>query len=313
MIAKHQRAGRVLVTGSSGWLGQTLVPRLREEGHTVVGLDIVPSPTTDIVGSIADRALVREAMREVDAVVHSGALHKPQVATHPRADFLAVNVEGTLNLLEEAVASGSRVERFVFTSTTSLMISNAIRAGRAGGARAAAWITEEMTPLLPRNIYGVTKLSAEHLCRLFHELHGLPIIVLRTSRFFPEEDDTAHEIAQSEPNTKANELLFRRLTVEDAAEAHVVALRRAPELGFDTFITSAPTPFAPEDCPALIADAPAVVARYFPHYPEIYARLGWSMFASIDRVYVAARATERLGFTCKTGFAEKLNQLARSA
>jgi UDP-glucose 4-epimerase len=134
-------------------------------------------------------------------------------------------------------------------------------------------------------------------------------VVLRTSRFFPEEDDMAHAIAQSAPNTKVNELLFRRLTVEDAAEAHVAALRRAPELGFDTFIVTAKTPFVRDDCRELLTDAPAVVARYFPAYREIYARLGWSMFQSIDRVYDATRATERLGFTCRTGFGEKLAEL----
>jgi UDP-glucose 4-epimerase len=302
-------ASRILVTGSSGSLGRVLVPQLRHEGHTVVGLDIVPSHTTDVVGSITNRGLVRELVREAECIVHSGALHKPNIETHPRAEFLAVNVEGTLNLLEEAVASGSRVSRFVFTSTTSLMISRAIRAGSKGGAREAAWITEEMAPLLPRNIYGVTKLSAEHMCRLFHELHGLPVVILRTSRFFPEEDDMAHEIAQSAPNTKVNELLFRRLTVEDAAEAHLAALRRAPALGFDTFIITAQTPFNRSDCRELIAAAPAVVERYFPRYAEIYARRGWTMFASIDRVYVATKATERLGFTCRTGFAEKLREL----
>ena len=137
------------------------------------------------------------------------------------------------------------------------MISNEFRAG----ASRAAWITEELHPLRPRNIYGVTKLAAEHLCRMYHETHGLPVVVLRTARFFPEEDDLAHAIPQSGPNTKVNELLFRRLTVEDAAEAHVAALDRALELGFDTFIVSAPTPFAPQDCAELIADAPAVVAR----------------------------------------------------
>jgi UDP-glucose 4-epimerase len=104
--------------------------------------------------------------------------------------------------------------------------------------------------------------------------------------------------------------LFRRLTVEDAADAHVAALDRAPGLGLDTFLVSAPTPFAPQDCAELIADAPAVVARYFPHYQDVYARLGWSMFASIDRVYVAEHAARRLGFTCRTGFREKLEELA---
>jgi UDP-glucose 4-epimerase len=302
---------RILVTGSSGWLGRSLVPRLERDGHLVIGLDPLPAATTRVVGSVADAHLVRTTILDhgVQAVVHAGALHKPNVVTHSPTDFVAVNVQGTLNLLEAAVAPGSEVDRFVFTSTTSLMISNEFRSG----AKAAAWITEDLQPLRPRNIYGVTKLAAEHLCRTYHESHGLPVVILRTGRFFPEEDDRAHAIPQSGPNTKVNELLFRRLTVEDAAEAHAVALARAPDLGFDTFIVSAPTPFTRQDCAELIMDAPAVVARYFPRYKDVYARLGWSMFASIDRVYVAEHAARRLGFTCRTGFKEKLDELAGGA
>jgi UDP-glucose 4-epimerase len=304
---------RVLVTGSSGWLGQTLVPRLKCNGHTVIGLDSLPAATTDVLGSIVDRALVSSAIRDhgIDAIVQAAARHKPHIDTHDNSEFVAVNVQGTLNLLEEAVAPGSKVDRFVFTSTTSLMISQAIRDGRAGGARKAVWIDETMTPLQPRNIYGVTKLAAEELCRLFHQLHKLPVLVLRTSRFFPEKDDMAHAIAQSDENTKANEFLFRRLTVEDAAESHVVALARAPEIGFDTFIVSALTPFSPADCEALIADAPSVVAHYFLDYRDLYANRGWTMFDSIDRVYDSRKAAERLGFTCATGFREILGGLGR--
>jgi len=302
---------RILLTGSSGWLGQTLGPRLRALGHSVTGIDPVASPLTDIVGTIADRDLVRRAIVEnrIEAVVHSGALHKPDVERRPRQDFLDVNVQGTFNLLEEAVANG--VSRFIFTSTTSLMISEKIRAGLSGGAAKAAWLTEDMSPE-PRNIYGVTKLAAEHLCRLTYILHKLPVIVLRTARFFPEEDDMAHAIEQSEENTKANEFLFRRLTVEDVAEAHVAALEKAPEIGFDTFIVSADTPFSPTDCDQLIDNAPAVVARYFPDYPALYVRKGWTMFKSIDRVYDASKIKRRLGFAPKTGFAEVLDQLRRS-
>ena len=301
----------ILVTGSSGWLGQTLVPRLRREGHTVVGLDPEAGPTTEVVGSVVERALVRRIMREygIEAVVHAAARHKPHIETHDNSEFVAVNVQGTLNLLEEAVAAGAKVDRFVFTSTTSLMISQKIRDGKAGGAREAIWIDETMTPLEPRNIYGVTKRAAEELCRLFHHLHRLPVLILRTARFFPEEDDMAHAIAQSGENTKANEFLFRRLTVEDTAEAHVVALDRAKALGFDTFIISAMTPFSPADCRELLADAPSVVARHFPDYREKYAKRGWTMFDSIDRVYDAGKAKRKLGFVCKTGFREVLDGL----
>lgn len=303
---------RVLLTGSSGWLGRALAPLLEAAGHSVTGLDLVAGPTTRLVGSITDRALVRRVVLEqgIEAVIHTATLHKPQVATHSREAFLAVNVEATQSLLEAAIAPGSAVSRFVLTSTTSLMISARIRAGRAGGAAEAAWITEAMTGLLPRNIYGVTKLAAEHLCRLQHELFGLPVVILRTSRFFPEADDMAHAIPQSDANTKTNELLFRRLTVDDAARAHVRALERAPELGFATFIVSAPTPFRPEDCAELLHDAPAVVERYVPEYREVYERLGWTMFQSIDRVYDASLAAEKLGFVCRTGFRERLAELA---
>ena len=303
----------ILLTGSSGWLGQSLAPLLQQQDHTVIGLDPQPSACTRVQGSVADAALVQEVMRDhrVEAVIHAGGLHKPNIATHSLDDFVAANVTGTLNLLEAAVAPGSKVTRFIFTSTTSLMISRGIRAGRKGGATRATWITEDLQPLLPRNIYGVTKLAAEHLCRLFHELHGLPVITLRTARFFPEMDDMAHAIEQDDANTKTNELLFRRLTVEDAAECHVAALAKAPELGFETFIVCAKTPFQPSDCRQLLHDAPSVVARYFPDYPGIYERLGWTMFQSIDRVYDAGRLQEKLGFVCRTGFQQALDTLAR--
>jgi UDP-glucose 4-epimerase len=299
---------RVLLTGSSGWLGRFLAPMLRAEGHEVVGLDVAPGTDTQVTGSVADRELVERVFDEhrIEAVIHGGALHKPDIARYPVQSFVDVNVTGTLNLLEAAVAAGH--DRFVFTSTTSLMISQAIR-DEAGDA--AVWLGEASGPVEPRNIYGVTKFAAEQLCRLAHLNDGLACVALRASRFFPEEDDT-HRALPGE-NMKANELLHRRLTVEDAARAHVAALEKAPEIGFGAFIVSAPTPFARADCAELKRDAPAVIARYFPDAAELYARKGWQLPAGIGRVYDAAGAERALGFRCESDFASVLSALRTGA
>src|SRR6266545_3298284 len=108
---------RVLVTGSSGHLGEALVRTLRRSGHEVVGLDIAPSPFTSNVGSITDRSCVRRCIQGVHAIFHTATLHKPHIVTHSRQDFVDTNITGTLNLLEEAASA--YVGRFVFTSTTS--------------------------------------------------------------------------------------------------------------------------------------------------------------------------------------------------
>src|SRR4051812_33759779 len=235
------RPMRVLVTGSSGHLGEALVRVLGADGTDVVGLDALPSPHTDVVGSVADRELVRRCVEGVEAILHAATLHKPHVGSHGKRDFVDTNVTGTLNLLEEAVAAG--VRRFVFTSTTSAF-------GRAltppPGAP-AAWITEDVAPA-PRNVYGVTKVAAEDLCELVHRDHGLPCLVLRTSRFFPEPDDGDEvRAAFDDANLKVNELLYRRVDLEDAVSAHLLALERAPEIGFGRYIISATTPFRRED------------------------------------------------------------------
>ncbi len=276
---------------------------LRGSGRAAVGLDIIPGPFTDVVGSIADRACVAHAMNGAHNVLHAATLHKPHVATHAREAFVETNILGTLVLLEEAARA--RVEAFVMTSTTSAF-GDALKP--PAGAP-AAWIDESVASA-PKNIYGVTKTAAEDLCQLFHRNEGLGSIVLRTSRFFPEEDDdAAARESFADDNSKANEYLFRRVAIEDVVDAHLKAAKRAPAVGFGKYIISATTPFLPEDCARLRVDAPAVVSLRAPGWEAEYARRGWRMFPGVDRVYDNALARRELGWRPKWDFAAIVERL----
>jgi nucleoside-diphosphate-sugar epimerase len=295
---------RVLVTGSSGHLGEALMRVLPDDGHEVIGLDVLESTNTDVVGSIVDRNVVQKAVAGVDAVVHSATLHKPHVESHTRTDFIATNIAGTLNLLEEAVAAD--VSRFIFTSTTSAF-GRALQPERGAPA---AWITEDIAPV-PRNIYGTTKAAAENLCELIARDYGLPCLILRTSRFFPEPDDSDDvRNAYDNLNVKVNELLHRRVDIEDVVDAHRLALERAPTIGFGRYIISATTPFTADDVTAIRDDLPKTVERLYPDYPEIYAARGWTMFPSVERVYVNERARRELGWAPRYDFRRALELLA---
>jgi nucleoside-diphosphate-sugar epimerase len=294
---------KILVTGSAGHLGEALLRTLRDAGRDAVGLDVKPSPSTDIVGSVADRYVARRAIAGCDAVVHAATLHKPHVATHTRQQFVDTNNTGTLNLLEEAVVA--KVRTFVFTSTTSVY---GLAMNPPAGAP-AVWVTEELVPI-PKNIYGITKLAAENLCELFHRKFAVPCLVLRTSRFFPEDDDNAETRAKfSDANVKVNEFLNRRADVEDIVGAHLAALERAREIGFGRYVITATTPFRRSDCARLRHDAAALVRHYVPECADEYARRGWSLPATLERVYDNARAREELQWQPRHDFARVVERL----
>ncbi len=294
---------KVLVTGSSGHLGEALVRVLRQSEHEVIGVDLLASEFTDQVGSLVDRDLVRRCMQGVDAVLHTATLHKPHVVTHSRQDFVDTNITATLHLLEEAHLAG--VQSFIYTSTTSTF-GDALRP--APGAP-AVWITEEVRPQ-PKNIYGVTKTAAEDLCQLFFRNHGLPCLILRTSRFFPEEDDRAEVRQQySNDNIKANELLFRRADIADIVSAHLKAMEKAPSIGFERYIISATSPFVQEDLAELNQNAHEVVRRLYFEYDFLYKASSWKMFPQIGRVYVNRKARWELDWEPRYDFRKVLDAL----
>lgn len=240
-------------------------------------------------------------------VFHAATLHKPHVATHSRQEFIDTNITGTLNLLEAAVSAG--VEAFIYTSTTSVFGDALVPPTGAP----AAWITEDVVPI-PKNIYGTTKTAAEDLCQLFYRNQGLACVVLRTSRFFPEEDDDEEvRTAFPDENLKANEYLYRRVDLEDVVSAHLLAAERARDLGFRKYIVSATTPFCQEDLDRLRSDAPGVVRDRVPEYEVAYRRLGWKMLPGIERVYVNERARKELGWIPRYDFSSVIRDIDRGA
>ena len=148
---------RVLVTGSSGRVGGAIVARLGR-AHEVVGIDRVPGPGTTQVAELREPGVLDAALRRMDAVVHTAALHVPHVGIASDAQFEAENVELTASLIECARRAG--VPRLVYTSTTALYGHASTPDGCAG------WVDEALAPQ-PRTIYHRTKLAAE---ALLHDL-----------------------------------------------------------------------------------------------------------------------------------------------
>lgn len=295
---------RHLVTGSAGHLGEALMRSLRAAAIPCTGLDARPSAFTDIVASVTDRAALGPALAGVTHVHHAATLHKPHLGSHAMADFLEVNVGGTLLLLEEAARAGVRA--FVLSSSTTVFGA----ALSAPPGAPAAWIDEDVRPV-PKNIYGVTKRAAEDLAELFARTRGLPAVALRLARFFPEpDDDPARRASLGDANLKAVEFLHRRVDLADAVSAHLRAAARAEALGWGCFVVSATTPFLRTDAALLGRDAGAALAARLPDAASALARLGWRMPGRLDRVYDNARARAALGWAPATDFAAVLARAA---
>ena len=156
----------------------------------------------------------------------------------------------------------------------------------------------------------MTTAAAEDLCQLFHRNHNLACIVLRRSRFFPEEDDNQRvREAYSDASVKANEYLYRRVDIEDDVSAHLLASEHATSIGFRKYIISATTPFRPEDLADLRVDAPRVLRKRVLEFEAEYERRGWNMLPSIERVYVNERARTELGWAPRYDFKYIINCL----
>lgn len=275
---------KVLVTGSSGRLGRAVIELLRFKKIDCVGLDLVSAKTTDLVADIRNRKEIFRIVKNASHIVHTAAIHGRHMDMNvPRIDFVETNVLGTLNLLDASVNSG--IKSFIFTSTTSIY-------GKSmENELSAVWVDEGL-PVIPRDIYDITKLTAENLCRDYFEKEHLNCCVLRVSRFM---DEPRNEIA--------NYRLYRGLDERDGADAHWLALNKQFKT-FEVFNISNDTPFKRTDLRNLKKNPKKVMLKYYPMSEDIYKGNKWKFPKSIDRVYSIDKAKRILKYNPKNNFIE---------
>lgn len=181
----------ILITGSAGFIGSTLTDRLLAMGHRVVGLDNFCDFYSEdlkrknlaaamahehfelIEADLRDRDAVLEAFTRTqpEAVIHLAAMAGVRPSIERPAYYTAVNIDGTVNLLDGAVAAD--VRRFLFTSSSSVY-----------GNNPKVPFSESDAVDHPISPYAATKKAGELLCYSYHHLHKLPIFCLRLFTVF---------------------------------------------------------------------------------------------------------------------------------
>jgi UDP-glucose 4-epimerase len=279
---------KILVTGSAGQLGSATVELLRKHDHKVTGADIISSATTDLVLDIKDKQAVLKATQGYDSVIHMAAIHGKHYALgYPREPFIDTNIYGTLHLLNACVANG--INKFLYISTTSIYGNAMVN------EKQAVWVTEQLQEQ-PRDIYDITKQTAEQLCRDFFYKEGLQTSVYRVGRFLPEDN-----------NLKTNHRLYRGLDERDGAEALRLALQHT--FGdFEIFNITSGSPFTEDELVRLKHSPVEVIKTHYPDIEQIYKAKNWVLPESIDRVYICDKAKKQLGYTPKYTFDYLLQQ-----
>lgn len=179
-------ASRYLITGGAGFIGSHIVERLLKDGCFVRVLDNFSSGKREnltlagagpgnsnfelIEGDIRDKSICSRAAQGVDYVLHQAALRSVPKSLKTPHEFNAVNIDGTLNLLEASLEN--KVKRFVCASSSSIY------------GEAEKFPEEEGDCPKLISPYALTKLANEFYCRIFTENYGLETVALRYFNVF---------------------------------------------------------------------------------------------------------------------------------
>ena len=176
----------ILVTGGAGFIGSNIVDELLKKQHKVRVLDNLSTGKREnlaafsgqieiVEGDIRSYHTVREAMEGIDAVLHQAALPSVPRSVRDPISSNQVNVDGTLNILY--AAKDAKVRRVVYASSSSVY-----------GDTPELPKHEQMPPN-PLSPYAVSKLAAEHYCKVFAHLYAMHTVALRYFNVFGPRQD----------------------------------------------------------------------------------------------------------------------------
>ena len=293
-----RKVSPILVTGSSGYLGSAICQTLRIHDIRTVGIDLINSDTTDFMGCVTDIDLLRKTISDTKckSIIHTAALHAPNLDYYSKEEYEKVNVDGTRNILD--LAKEYQMAGVVFSSTTSLMNTNDVKSHKSSSEDDYLILKDNIDYGTPRNIYGVTKKKAEQICA---DEKDVNIAILRCSRFFVEDmydtslHSTQRNVAISNGNNKANELFCgTRASLEDTVIAHLVAL----EILSKELLVSEKRRFLG---PLIISSPSPLLNRSYTNKDanetRLYKSLQWSLPKQIDRVYDSSNAWQKLNIS----------------
>jgi nucleoside-diphosphate-sugar epimerase len=254
---------KILVTGGTGFTGKALTLRLLGEGHEVRALDYKEGLRTDelrqagaevLIGSVTDRDVVRRAVQGTEVVHHVAAAFREMNV--PERHYYEVNVEGTRNVLEEALAQG--VRRVVYCSTCG--VHGNVDHPPAG----------EDAPIQPADYYQRTKYMAEPLVEEFGQ-RGLSTVILRPAAIYGPGDPERfglifRKVASGTfPMFGSGRTLYHPLYIDNLVDAFVLAMQDGRGEG-QAYLIADEEYLEIEDLVRRVAKALGTSVR-IPHYP----------------------------------------------
>jgi nucleoside-diphosphate-sugar epimerase len=283
----------ILITGGAGTLGRATTDLLLARGDRVRILDLVAGEPRDgvewLAGDLRRPEDVAAAVVGTDAIVHAAAWHGMHLADHPARDFWDLNVDGTFNVFDAAVAAGTT--RAVVASTMGVY-----GASRAPGPDGGATRLHEGLPLKPVNVYELSKVITEEIAASYdlREEDGVRSIALRLGMFVPQPFDHS-----------GIRFLYGGIDQRDVASAVVTALDRtrvAQAGAFAAYNVFSALPFHDADAQQLRSDPMPAITRHWPDAAELLERAGTPLWGPIREWYDIGLAREQLGWQPRYGF-----------